>query len=436
MGVARAYALLVIPFSLIGPLAGVLIDRWSRRRILVGTPLIRAIGAAALVPIRGTSFALYGPAVVVVSLNRFFLTTASAVTPTLVDSENLLAANSMASVGGTVATFIGLVAGTKLASALSHNGVLVISALCWPLAAFLASRISAPLKAARPDVSIGREVLRAASELRAGARRLAATPRAIAPVVSLSLDQFLVGFVTVLSLVVFKEQFRAGVGSYGNIIAAGGSGILIGTLTVGLLEPILPKPSIIALAFGLAGAACLGAAPSIHGLTILVVSFVLGLTFAWRKVPADTLVQESIPDRFRGRVFAIYDLTYSMARVLAALAAVPLIPHASAGWLLAGTGVVYVGWTPVVRWWTTRRPRVGLRFYEGGRAEELPRAISFGGDEEPVEVLNSSNEERDGERVRAFRLRRSDGTLVDVSSEEPGRWRVDRELPPEPNRQT
>ena len=113
--IAVAYAVLVIPFSVVGPLSGVLIDRWSRRLILVVTPIIRFGAVLLLLPWHKTNLFIYAPALIVVSLNRFYLANASAVTPVLVEDENLLMANSMGSVGGTVATFVGVVAGTKLA---------------------------------------------------------------------------------------------------------------------------------------------------------------------------------------------------------------------------------------------------------------------------------------------------------------------------------
>ena len=431
---ATAYAVLIIPFSVIGPLAGVLIDRWSRRGILTLTPLTRALAALALIPISGTGALLYGPTIFVVSLNRFFLSTASAATPALVQREHLLVANSMATVGGTVATFTGLVAGTKLAGIVGSRGLLVLAAVSWPVAAFFASRITAPLKVSVPATPLREEMARVVTELRAGARRLVATPRALGPIVSVSLDQFLVGFVTVLSLVVFREQFRAGVGSYGNLIAAGGVGILIGTITVGRLEPLWRKPTIVAVAFALAGVACLAVAPALAGPSILLVSFVLGLTFAWRKVPVDTLVQESIPDRYRGRVFAIYDISYAMARVVAAVVAVPVIPLLSPGWLLAAVGTIYLLWSPVVPWWTRRPQRVRLRFYEGGRAEEVPRAVSIAGDEQPADVERASLEETAGVRRRHFRLRLPDGSRIEVVRESGARmWVVERELPPVPS---
>lgn len=435
IGVAKAYAILVVPFSLVGPLSGVFIDRWSRRRILALTPLVRAAAVFALVPFSGTGWPLYASALVVVSLNRFFLATASAVMPGLVPEPYLLVGNSMSSVGGTVTTFVGIVAGTKLAGPLGEAGLLALTGAIYPCSALLATRIRRPLRPVRPDASILEHASRAVAELRSGARRLVATPAALGSIVSVSLDQFLIGFVTVLSVVVFKERFRETVASYGNLLAAGGAGVLAGTLTVGWFESRTSKVGIVTVAFAAAGLVSLGVAPAIAGLTILVLSFVLGLTFAWRKIPVDTIVQEAVPDRFRGRVFAVYDLLYSGSRVLAALAAVVLVPHVSTGWLVAGVGLAYLLWTPVLPWWV-RRPRwAAIGFHEGSRAEEVPRTLEVAGERVPVEVLRSALEERAGVRLRRYRLRTPDGDVLDVAEAPtpPGgsdrsRWRIERDV--------
>jgi len=422
-GVARAYALLVIPFSVVGPLSGVFIDRWSRRRILWATPLIRAAACVILLPLRGTGPVLYAASLVVVSLNRFFLSTASAVMPTLVPGEDLLVGNSMATVGGTVVTFAGIVLGTKLVDPWGARGVLLVAAVGYPLASWISSRLRDPLRPRRVTNTLGEHLSTVARELWAGGRRLAATPVALGSIVSISLEQFLVGFVTVLSLVVFKEQFREGVGSYGNILAAGGAGVLAGTLTVGWLESKLPKPRIVALSFVLAGVVALAVAPHVVGTTILALSFVLGLTFAWGKIPVDTMVQEAIPDRYRGRAFAVYDIVYAMARVLAAGAAVVVIPHVSTPWIVAVVGVIFLGWSPVIPWWLGRPQRVGLRFHAGGRADEVPRAMVIGGEDEPVEVVGSSLHERGSGRIRRFEVRTADGALVHLTEDGP-KWRI------------
>ena len=186
-------------------------------------------------------------ALVVTSLNRFFLSSAGAVPPLLVPDQDLLVANSMSAVGGTVISFVGIVAGTKLADPMGTRGLLIVVLCLWPVAGLIMTRIRHTLRTsvdrdAGPH-GVAEDVRTVARGLVAGLRRLGATPPALGAIVSASLDQFLVGFVTVLSVVVFKDRFQEGVGSYGNIIAAGGAGVLVGSVTVGWFEPRLPGPA-------------------------------------------------------------------------------------------------------------------------------------------------------------------------------------------------
>jgi MFS family permease len=428
IGVAKAYALLVIPFSLLGPFTGVVIDRWSRRRILTFTPLIRATALVGILALTSgdTDVLLYVLSLVVVSLNRFYIATTGAVVPSLVPEQDLLMANSITQATGTVVTFAGLVLGTQIADQLGNTGLLVIPLFMWPVSAFIAARISRVLRSAGPPRPLHTEIRRVTTDLARGARRLVATPAAFGSITSISVDQFLFGLITVLSVVVFKEQFEQGVASYGRIVGVGGVGVILGTLTVGALEQRLEKPRIIALAFAIAGLAGLIVAPRITGATVFVMSFALGVTYPWRKVPADTIVQDTIPDRFRGRVFALYDLAFSLPRVAAAALAIVLVPKMTPGWFLAASALGYLLWSPIPVWWIERAPWVDVRFYAGGKADEVPRAVVIAGEEEAVEVLKEWNEEVDRRgavvRRRRFRVQASDGTQMEITSDKDDRW--------------
>ncbi len=426
-GFAKAVALLFVPFSLIGPFTGVFIDRWSRRRILVLTPLIRAGFALLVLAGVGASYPFYAGALAVLSLNRFFLSTASAVMPRLVPDEELLVANSLATVGGTVATFVGIFVGGQLAGAIGDRWLVLASAAAWLTTALLASGIAGALSAPRPpEERLRRELGRALRDFADGIGRLARTPRALGPITAISVDQFVQGFILVLSLVVFRERFKAGVGSYSWIVGASGAGILVGLLTVGSLGERMRKTSIVSMSFGISGAALLLVAPAIGRITIPAAGFALGLCFAWKKVPVDTMVQEAVADVYRGRVFAVYDVGYNMSRVLAALVAIPLIPALGDAWSLALSGIVFLLFSPVLSLWLRRVPELAVRFYSGGRAEESPRAIVRGGLEEPVDVERSWIEERDGVMLRRFRVRTREGEVLDISRPETGGdWRIE-----------
>jgi predicted MFS family arabinose efflux permease len=433
VGLLKATLIVAVPYSILGPFTGVFIDRWRRRRILLLAPWAKAalVGLVLFDPIEQT-IPFFAGALLVLSVNRFFLATAAAVVPRLVPHEDLLVANSLATVGGTVALLTGVFVGGRVVDAVDSSVAVVVAAgVGWIAASWVASLIASPLKPhTRPeDPELLRHQLRRVMvEFADGARRLLRSPRAIGPITSITLDQIGQGIVLTLSLVVFRHTFGEGVASFSNLIGAGGVGVLAGILTVGELEQRISKPRIVAGAFVVGGIVLIAVSFLIRDWSILLASFAVGLTFAWKKISVDTMVQEAIPDGYRGRVFSVYDVVYNLARVVAAALAIPMIPRLDVEGSLAAVGVVFLLWAPVIGRWYGREPELEIRFVAGARADESPRAIVWGGVEEPVELVRTWREERDGERRLAFRLAIADGTELDVSRAEPdGPWRLDRE---------
>jgi MFS family permease len=431
LGFAIAIALVSLPFSAVGPFTGVFIDRWSRRGILVVTPWIRAaVVWVALLNPRMVAVPFYVGVVLVFSVNRFYLATAQAVVPRLVPTEDLLMANSIATVGGTVALLAGVFVGGWISDVFGNVPVVVAAGSMWLVGSLIATRITTSLTPHHPPAdAVTDEIRRVAREFVDGIGRLARTPRAVGPITSISIDQFGQGILLVLSLFVFRERYGEGVGSFSNLIGAGGVGVLVGILTVGKLEERLAKERIVAGAFGAGGVCLLALSLHLTGLTLLLGSFAVGLTFAWKKIPVDTMVQEAIPDGYRGRVFAAYDVSYNLSRVIAAFVAIAMRRLLGPEVSVALIGLAFVLYAPVLPRWIGRAPELVVRFYEGGRAEEWPRTVVWGGVEEHAEVQRSWTEERDGERRRWFRLGLEDGTVIEVSgSEGAGTWRLEREL--------
>src|SRR3954467_7060633 len=108
--VAAGFAVLLLPYSLVGPFAGVWLDRWSRRQVLLRANLLRAglVGVvAALVfgGVQGTAF--YAAGLAVFSVNRFVLAALSAGLPHTTDEASLVPANALSTTSGAVATVAG-----------------------------------------------------------------------------------------------------------------------------------------------------------------------------------------------------------------------------------------------------------------------------------------------------------------------------------------
>jgi MFS family permease len=429
-GFAIATLVVSLPFSILGPFTGVFIDRWSRRRILIVAPLLRvALVWLVLFDPASTPVLFYAGALWVLSVNRFYLATAVTVVPRLVPTEDLLIANSISTVGGTVALLAGVFVGGWMADLWGDAIVITLAGAQWVVASGIAARITSPLVPHHlPESPMRDELRRVLHEFADGAGRLVHTPRALGPIVSITIDQLGQGIVLVLSLFVFRDQFEAGVASFSNLIGAGGVGVLLGILTVGKLEERFPKERIVAGSFLVGGLVLIAVSLWITQWTVLLASFAVGQTFAWKKIPVDTLVQEAVPDGYRGRVFAVYDVAYNLSRVVAALLAIPMLPALGPAWSVALVGLLFVLWSPVLPRWIGRTPEIRIRFYEGARAEEEPRAVVWGGVEEEVEVERRWLDERAGERRMRYRLAMRDGTVIEVSKgDSDADWRLDRE---------
>lgn len=329
---------------------------------MVVSPLLRAapVFLILLSPHRD-SVLFYAGALWVISVNRFFLSTAQAVVPNMVPSEDLLAANSVATVGGTVALLVGVFAGGLIVDHMDNQtyAVVTASAVMWLVSAALATRIRSDL---RPDQLpespelLRHQIRRVGFEFVDGMRHIVRTPRAVGPIVTISVDQMGQGFVLVLALFVFRNEFKEGVGSFSWLIGAGGVGVLLGLLTVGRLDRRFTRVRIIAGSFVVGGAALLLVSVFFDRWTVLGASFAVGLAFAWKKIPVDTMVQEAVPDGLRGRVFAVYDVAYNLARLAAGLLAIPLLPRLGERGSAALIGVIFLLWVPVLPLWLRHAP--------------------------------------------------------------------------------
>ncbi|MGH7540568.1 MAG: MFS transporter, partial [Gemmatimonadota bacterium] len=375
VGLLQATLVVALPYSILGPFTGVFIDRWRRRRILLLAPWAKAglVGLVLFDPLE-QAIPFFAGALLVLSVNRFYLATAAAVVPRLVPAEDLLVANSLATVGGTVALLAGVFVGGQVVDAVDVSAPVVIAAgVGWIGASWIASRISSSLrphtKPEDPEL-LRHQLKRVAVEFADGAGRLLRSPRAIGPITSITLDQIGQGVALTLSLVVFRNRFGEGVASFSNLIGAGGVGVLVGVLTVGELEERFTKPRIVAGAFVGGGLVLLAVSLLIRDWSVLAASFAVGLTFAWKKISVDTMVQQAIPDGYRGRVFSVYDVVYNLARVIAAALAVWMIPALDVQGSLAVVGSVFLLWSPVVARWYGREPALEIRFTAGGRADE------------------------------------------------------------------
>ena len=451
-------AVTLIPFSVVAPFVGVFIDRWDRRKILTYTPFFRAVLAALLpLTIFGTSESpvFFFIALVVLSANRLFLATMSAVLPSLVPERDLLVANSVAATGGSLATVAGLGVGAAVSAAFGGTRAALAAAVGFAAAGILAGRLPLHPHERRRRGSVLVEVRAVVAEMVAGIDQITRSHRVLFAFTAVGLGQILVGATTGATTVVFLSELGLGVESISTLLGAIGLGLGVGVVLVPLAARRLREELIVSISFLIGSSGVLLSATSPTRWRMTAAAAIVGLSYAFAKIPVDTIVQEEMSDRYRGRAFAAYDLLFNIARVGGTgLAALAVGARVSPAGLLAACGLGYLCTSAGLLTWARRivgvrgkrkgpggraeggfafqaGEMVSVRAYAGSRAEEEPRAVVIGGREIPVdEVEWRAVVERDGERRRIFVVRVG-GSRIRLAHVEPSSlWEVERVMRP------
>jgi MFS family permease len=364
--IAAAFAVLLLPYSLVGPFTGVLLDRWRRRQVLVICNLVRAVlvaATAALVLARLPDAVFYAAALVVLSVNRFVLAGLSASLPRVVPEEKLVIANAVSPTAGTVAASAGALAAVVVhlfvekgptATAL----VILISGALYLCSAAVAATMPVDLLGPDPDLVVPRAreaVAGVARGLRDGAVhvwRRRAPADALAAITAM---RFCFGVLTVITLLLARNWFNnpddtnAGLATLGLAVAVTAAGFFAAAVLTPIVTPRIGVPTWIVVC-ALAAAVTQVALGLTFALgPILVAAFLLGLVSQGAKIGVDTVVQTTVDDAYRGRVFSVYDVLFNVAFVGAAAVSALVLPadgHSpavlvgvAAGYAL--TGVLY-----------------------------------------------------------------------------------------------
>jgi MFS family permease len=350
---AAAFAALLLPYSLVGPFVGVFLDRWSRQRVLVLANLTKValvLGVAGFVAAGSEGVAFFATAVAALGVNRLFLSALSAGLPHVVDDERLVTANALSTTSGSIATIAGAGVGVLLRLvAGSGSGavamIVVVSAAVYTGAAGVAARMPRPLlgpdaqtRAHAGAVALRHALASVAVDLGRAGRHLLHRHRAADAMFAISAHRFLYGVGTLTIVLLNRNYFTntaaSGLLGLSAVVGASGVGIVAAALVTpaasrrvgkrGWITWLLLAAAVAIAAFGL---------PFRQAL-LLAGAFVLGVSAQGVKICVDTTVQEEIDDRFRGRVFAVYDMAFNVTYVAAAAAAATLLPPSGKSYLV------------------------------------------------------------------------------------------------------
>jgi MFS family permease len=353
--IALAAAVLVLPYSLVGPFAGVLLDRWSRRTVTVWTNLVRAgfvLPIATLVFLGSEGPLFFISTLVVIGLGRLLLSGLSAATPHVVSDERLVTANAVAGTAGSVAYSLGLGCALLLfqtAFPAGDTGYAAIALLApvGYLACAVVARFSFARSELGPDQAlphrpgIAGEAVAVARGMADGVRHLARARGAAYAMAAQAGFRVLFGVLALAMLLLYRNRFAGddldGVPTQlGLVFAAGAVGVLV---AAALTPPVTRRIGGWRWVAGLLAAVAV--ALPVFGLPfspllLVVVVLVVNVAGHGIKIVVDTMVQHECVDAFRGRVFAVNDTAFNLAYVLGMVVASRFIPNDGRSPLLLG----------------------------------------------------------------------------------------------------
>jgi MFS family permease len=324
----------LIPAVAMGPVAGVLADRFDRRWLLILTDLARAVLVLLFIPAAGAGglFWLYVLACVHFGVSTIFEPARAALMPHLVEPQDLVAASTLSSITWSVMAAVGGIVGGAVLSAIGVRAAFLVDALTFLASGLLLASIGPPRKAeprpagpsARPRFVDGLRY--AVAHPVTGATTLVKAINGLAVV-----DTFMVLYAT--RFFVVGEN---GAGSLGLFYASFGVGAVLGPVllnalndgTVGRMRRLIVAGS----ALISSGLFVLAGAPALWVACLAIVLRGMGGSANWTY--STIILQKTVPDHVRGRLFAI---DFANAQLAAAVAAV-----------LGGFGMDLIGVRPIV----------------------------------------------------------------------------------------
>jgi len=349
LNAALAFAVVLLPYSIIGPFVGTVLDRVSRQRALFISNFSRALDLlliALLVFIGRTGLELTVLVLIAFGLNRLILAATSAGLPLLVDQQNLISANAMAVTGGSVFLVLGGGLGLALRKLLDSiatadhvDSYLIIAASCgYAMASLMALRLRrleiGPLEHERKPASLTQGFV----EMREGWKFLGVHADAMRGLIANGLQRGGLTALTLVGLMLERNTFNDsahpedGLSGLALAFAIAGIGIVLGALIAPFGVRKYGRHNWMRAMMYLS---VLGPVPLAiwnNEPNLFLAAFLTSLFGQSFKVTNDALVQSKIDDYYRGRVFAVYDVLVNAAIVSGGIISALLLSDSGQGW--------------------------------------------------------------------------------------------------------
>ena len=324
----------ILPGVLFGSVAGVFVDRWDRRKTMIGVNLLQMLVIPLLLLVQSPEWIwiVYVVGFLESTLSQFFGSAESALLPTLVGEENLTAANSLNSLNDNLARIIGSATGGVLLGLWGLSSVVIADALSYFVAAVLIALIVIPAitKVAQADTAVS-----------ARSKFVSVWQEWIAGLKLVVKDPFLSRIFMVIGVALFADailsavlvvfvQGNAGLNAteFGWMLTARGIGGLLGGLLIAQFGRKFSNRQLASWGLILSGGLIIIALAQPTAIVLVLTMGIVGIpAIAWI-VAIQTMLQQATSDEYRGRVFGAYGTTISLLMLVSSGLA-----GASADWI-------------------------------------------------------------------------------------------------------
>ncbi len=339
----------ILPGVLFGSMAGVFVDRWDRRKTMIAISLLQAltIPLLLLVESREWIWIVYLVGFLESTLSQFFSPAESALLPKLVGEEHLVSANSLNTLNDNLARILGSALGGLLLGAFGLNSVIIADTVSYLVAAMLITLIVAP-EAARAvadseTMSNARDALADFWQEWIAGLKLVARDRNLSSIfIVIGVALFADAIISALLVVWVQGDVGLNATEFGWMLTARGIGGLIGGLLVATFGPNFSNRQL--TIWGLVGTGVLILVmvnwPSLP-LLIVGIGVVALPGMAWL-IAAQTTLQRSSADEFRGRVFGAFGTTAALLQLVGSGLAGLSADWLGAGILIAVAALFYI----------------------------------------------------------------------------------------------
>lgn len=340
---AIAFAIVLLPYSLVGPFVGTILDRISRQRILFFANISRAIVvaiAASSIAAGATGLTLTALVLIAFGINRLILAGLSASLPLLTSREQLVTVNATAVTGGTIFVVLGGGIGIGVRGLLSDSGanhadsvVITLASSLFLVAGLLALRLKRNQLGPQPHEVRKASFTAGLIEMRDGFQRLREERDPLFGIIATGVQRGGLTALTMMALLLQRNTFNpssdpdAGLQGFALSAVIAGIGIGIGALIAPFGVARFGRHRWIRWMLLASALAPLLLSIDQNEIALLTTGFLVSACGQGLKVTNDALVQSRIIDEFRGRVFAVYDVIVNFAIVSGAIIAALLLPN-------------------------------------------------------------------------------------------------------------